>query len=249
MPWFPPTERMLTTSGRTVLRAVRCMQPPRRAASPQHAPWPARWRAAASASAPCEATRRWGFTTSWCCVAAWRCATCKAAVRWLAGTLPNIHRRALHPACRCPQFTNTAMVRGMQQADAAIAAETMRETGGRLLTVEQVRMAGARASRGGWYALHAACMPSAAAARMPASHWLMMQHPTMPPAHLPSVLRRWPRQACTCSRIAPRLAPHWWCWWTARGSSRSARASRAVRAWAEWDVHGSSVLGGVNLVV
>lgn len=40
------------------------------------------------------------------------------------------------------QFTDTALVRGMQQADAQQAAEVMRETGGRLLAVEQVRRPG-----------------------------------------------------------------------------------------------------------
>lgn len=42
----------------------------------------------------------------------------------------------------CPQFTDTALVRGMQEADAVQAAEVMKDTQGRLLSVGKVSQAG-----------------------------------------------------------------------------------------------------------
>lgn len=90
----------------------------------------------------------------------------------------------------CPQFTDTALVRQMQAADAAQAAEVMKDTQGRLLRVEQVGAGASTACGGGrWWA--------AWACRREQEPRVNARSPPCPalPTSRPCRSRR---QACTC---------------------------------------------------
>lgn len=78
--------------------------------------------------------------------ACWRAPLPLAVPALPLATLP------ANTTCHIPavlQFTDTALVRGLQQGNPAQAAEVMRDTGGRVLRVEQVGAA-TRAAAGGW---------------------------------------------------------------------------------------------------
>lgn len=167
------------------------MRQPRQAASLQHAPSPARWPAAASASALCETRGRFSAGHVACLQAFGNGA-------WLA--VDQAPSFACQAVCRCPQFTDTAMVRGMQQADAAAAAETMRDTGGRLLTVDQVGLA-----ESVWLLRQGRIKSSSSVATDAGFSYLNLRlpipmfsgHSLAGPPVRPH-LRRWPRLGCTC---------------------------------------------------
>ncbi|KAL4452074.1 hypothetical protein ABPG75_007736 [Micractinium tetrahymenae] len=66
-------------------------------------------------------------------------AGCVQLTRSLAEPLA---RQGIRICALCPQFVDTALVRDIQKADAATAAELMRDTHSRLLSVDQVTQAG-----------------------------------------------------------------------------------------------------------